>query len=226
MAIKQTRIFVPTALPFDDNDWCETLVGSVIIPLVSQTDWFWFSRYIAPRTDSGDCDINIIPEEYGINRNGQRLYRSLRFRYQIPDEKVNTFETDVKELIKQCSCVISDFRPYPMMDDLGGDRFIGGERSQQRRIERAELVVQYLCAISQIFIHSLEGPDDSGKFHLEVSDSRENPHGSIFESLHHILCNITNVPLRVLVSQHGIGTDWSPPLITEGATVKTFEITY
>jgi len=227
MVIRQTRIFVPPASPFDDTQWCETLVGSVIAPLVSQTEWFWFSRYIAPRTDSGDCDINKVPEEFGVGINDQRLYRSLRFRYQISDDQANSFEIDARGLIYQHGCIISDFRLFTMVEDLGGDRFVGGERSEQRRVERAELMIKYLCDVCQIFIHCLEGPDDIGKFRLEMNDNKQqNPHGSTFESIHHLFCNITSVPLRVLISQHGIGTDCYPPIISDGTPVTAFEIRY
>jgi hypothetical protein len=53
MSIRQTRIFVPPTPPYNDQNWVETLAGSVIKPLVTENhcimDWFWFSRY---------CDYN------------------------------------------------------------------------------------------------------------------------------------------------------------------------
>jgi len=230
MAIRQTRIFVPTTSPFDNLSWVETLVGSVIAPLVTQAEWFWFSRYIAPKTDGGDCDIEMIPDEFGIHQNpngdGARLFRSLRFRYQVNDEQLENFESLLREAIVSHNCVISDFRDYSHLDDLGGDRFIGGERTQQRRLERANLIVKYLCDVSQIFIHCLQGPNESGRFQLESSDSNQNPHGSIFESAHHLFCNMTNVPLRIIVSQNGIGTDWNPPMRTEGVNETAFPVRF
>ena len=228
MAIRQTRIFVPPTLTFDNLLWVETLVGSVIAPLVAQTEWFWFSRYIAPKTDSGDCNIESIPDEFGINQNviEARFFRSLRFRYQVNDEQLENFESLLREAIVSHNCAISDFRDYSHLDDLGGDRFIGGERTEQRRLERANLIVKYLCDTSQIFIHCLQGPDENGKFQLESSDSNQNPHGSIFESAHHLFCNMTNVPLRILISQNGVGTDWNPPVVTEGVNVTAISVKF
>ncbi len=230
MAIRQTRIFVPSLPPFDNFSWVETLIGSVIAPFVPQTEWFWFSRYIAPKTDGGDCNIELIPEEFGItqnpNENGTKLFKSLRFRYQVNDDQLENFESHLREAIVNHNCAISDFRDYSHLDDLGGDRFIGGERTEQRRLERANLMVKYLCDVSQIFIHCLQGPDESGRFQLESSNSDQNPHGSIFESVHHLFCNVTNVPLRILVSQNGFGTDWNPPIMAEGVRVTAFPVRF
>ena len=228
MAIRQTRIFVPPTTPFDNLLWVETLVGLVIAPLVTQTEWFWFSRYIAPKTDGGDCNIESIPDEFGVNQNGNgaSFFRSLRFRYQVNDQQRENFETLLRETILGHNCAISDFRDYSHVDDLGGDRFIGGERTHQQRLERANLIVKYLCDISQIFIHCLQGPDENGRFQLESSDSNQNPQGSIFESAHHLFCNMTNVPLRILISQNGVGTDWNPPAMTEGVNVTAFPVRF
>ena len=221
MAIRQTRIFVPPASPFNNPFWVETLVGSIVAPLTSQTEWFWFSRYVAPKTDSGDCNIDLIPDEFGIDQNGDSVgatgaFRSLRFRYQLSGEQIDAFETKLRELIVTHHCAISDFSAYSHLDDLAGDRFLGGEPTHQRRVERAELILKYLCDLGRIFIHCLHGPDDDGKFQLERSDSNQNPQGSIFEYVHHLFCNITNVPLRFLISKNGIGTDWSQPLTDDG----------
>jgi hypothetical protein len=224
--------FRSPSIPFENQFWAETLVGSIVAPLSNQTKWFWFSRYWAPKeVDTGDCDINLIPDEFGIDQNGTivgatGVFRSLRFRYEFSDEQINGFETTLRELIETHHCVISDFRAYMYLDDLGGDRFIGGERTQQRRLERAELMTKYLCDTCQLFIHCLQGPDQDGRFQLEMSDSNQNPHGSIFESVHHLLCNITNVPLRILISQNGIGTDWNRPVITDGANVTAVPIRF
>jgi len=231
MAVRQTRIFVPHVSPFNDIYWVETLVGSIVVPLAAQTEWFWFSRYVSIKTDSGDCNIDMIPDEFGIDQNDNsvdenRLFRSLRFRYHVSDEQVDAFEERLRESIIRQNCVISDFRDYSHLDDLGGDRFIGGEQTQQRRIERADLMVKFLCAICQIFIHCLEGPDNDGKFRIERSGCNQNPQGSIFESAHHLFCNITSVPLRVLISQNGVGTDWSPPVIKDGSDIIILPIRF
>lgn len=234
MSHRQTRIFVPADQPFNNGNWVETLVGSVIAPLVRNSDslmGFWFSRYVDRRSDSGDCDIDLIPQEFGINDTYQPIglqgfYRSLRFRYEVEDESLNQFEQLAGELIENNGCVISDFRDYPFIEDLGGDRFIGGERTDPRRQQRAQLIQDFFLSACMLFIHCLTGPDEHGQFQIEVSDNNQNRHGSIFESAHHLFCNITNVPLSILISEHGIGTDWYPPQMSEGSNPKVLRIKF
>jgi hypothetical protein len=222
MSIKQTRIFVPPPTPYNDQNWVETLVGSVIKPLVTENhcimDWFWFSRYCDynkdknKNTDTGDCKICKIPNNFGINEDFQSIgengwFRSLRFRYSVADQYCDDFETQARELINAQYCVISDFRPYNHINDLGGDRFVGEDRSDERCLERARLMEQYLCYVCKLFIHCLVGPDD-GRYRLERSDHELNPNHSVFESIHHLFCNITNVSLRVQLPPIRIPEDW------------------
>jgi len=207
MAIRQTRIFVPPVSPFDDFFWSETLVGSVLAPIAHQAEWFWFSRYVQYKTgDSGDCDINVIPDNFGIDPEGNivgsgGLFRSLRFRYQVSENQVEIFEAKLRNSINNYKCIISDFRSYPLVEDLGGDRFISGVLSQQRRIERADLMVKYLCDVCQLFLHALEGPDKYGKYRLEMSNHQDDPRYLIFGSAHHLFCNITRFPERNDISK-------------------------
>lgn len=139
------------------------------------------------------------------------MFRSLRFRYSVADQYCDDFETRARELISDQKCVISDFPPYNHIDDLGGDRFIGEERSDERRSERARLMEQYLFGVCKLFIHCLIGPDENRRYRLEECIHKENPNHSVFESIHHLFCSITDVPLRVLVSSDGIFTDWYKP---------------
>ena len=208
MAARQTRIFVPPSPLFNHNFWAETLIGSVLSPLVknfSSLKWFWFARYVSNHTDSGDCDIKAIPTVFSTDGNFNSIgpggrYRSLRFRYSVKEIEVEEFENQAKELIQKYQCAISDFRDYDYVKELGGERFLAGEPGAQRQIERAELVLQNFNALSKLYIHTLTGPDQAGIYRTELSDSDQNPRHSIFESVHHFFCNISEVPTRVLVS--------------------------
>lgn len=214
MSIRQTRIFVPNVLPYDTETWVETLLGRVIQPLLqshSTVDWFWFSRYIASSADSGDCDVSVVPKDFQLNG----LLRSLRFRFELSDTNVRAFEREGSLRITNEGCVISDWRDYDLVGDLGGDRFVGLVRDTIRRAERAKLVVSFLSIVSKLVLHSLIGPDVEGRFRVESNDDQQNPLKSSFESMHHLFCNITGVPLRVRVfsdgSQTFVGTDWYAP---------------
>ena len=208
---RQTRIFAPLAVPFDPPLWAESVIGHIIGPLVREElspNWFWFSRYdCTPEMDSGDCDISKIPADFMLPSN--RHFRSVRFRYSVPEEARQAFEDRCLSCIRNVGCAISHFLPYDFLGDLGGARHLGGERTEPRQQRRAQLVAEVYQAISRIVIDALVGPDPQGRYRVEQNDNPENPLGSSFESLHHLFCNITDVPLRVLISQMGVGTDWS-----------------
>ena len=232
MATRQTRIFVPPIPLFNHNFWVETLVGCIVAPLIKNfpaLEWFWFSRYVSNQTDSGDCDINAIPSYFGTDRNflstvPDGRFRSLRFRYSVNEKELGTFENQAGELIKKYGCAISDFRDYDYVKELGGERFLAGEPAAPRQKERADLIVLNFHALSKLYIHTLSGPDQDGRYRTELSDSDQNPRQSIFESVHHFFCNITDVPTRVLVSGPSIGTDWYPPDTVDGTIVTSFDV--
>lgn len=211
MSTRQTRIFIPNALPFDNGEfWVETLVGNIITPLVEPNpalQWFWFSRYAGTRIqDSGDCDMNAIPEVFAVGPS--RIYRSLRFRYSVADGERDAFESQCRGLIDSAECCISDFRDYDLIGDLACARFLGGTNTPLRREARAELLAQFLCATCRLFMHTLEGPDANKRYRTELNSERgNNPHGSTFESVHHLFCNIVEPPLHILVAESVIGTN-------------------
>lgn len=218
--IKQTRIFAPYGGLFDEATWAETLLGKVITPVVhdmaATLEWFFISRYIAtPEEDSDDCDITSIPLEF--RRPADDRFRSVRFRYSIGDAQVEQFERICQDLIDESGCRISDFREYRLVADLGSDRHVGGNRSPERRERRAEIVVGLYHLVSRLVLDALVGPDTQGKFRIEHNDSPEAPLNSSFAIPHHMFCNITEVPLRVLVSGDALGTDIYPPTNPVGA---------
>jgi hypothetical protein len=133
MPHQQTRIFLPFDPPYDNENWAETLVGRTIRPVVQEfpnLEWFWFSRYAENiQGSAGDCDIASIPEAFA--RNG--IYRSVRFRYSVPEDTGAVFQERCLELIEGATCRVSDFRAYNYLDDLASKRFLGGSYTPVRR---------------------------------------------------------------------------------------------
>lgn len=221
MAVRQTRIFVPATESTDD--WAETLAGRVLRRLAAEfdgrLDWFWFSRYGAANGDIADCDITRIPPHCIASGSAAVAHRSLRFRYAVGDEHVAAFEARTAELIAHYGYAISDFRPYDFVADTGSARFLGeGNASPQNALRRAELVTQFYMATSRLVLDALVGPDDRERYRIERNgDLVQNPRGSSFQSLHHVFCNITNVPTDVYVYRKagqnvvGFGTPVYPP---------------
>jgi hypothetical protein len=220
MIYRQVRIFVPPQAPFDTATWVETLVHLVIEPLINDflaLEWFWFSRYGSDRTESGDCDISKIPVSFAFNGG---LYKSLRFRFSVPEDNIAAFEAGLYSLVQQHGCLFSHVLDYDYRADLACPRFLGAVHAEPRITERAQLMARFLCSVCRLFIHTIVGPDAQGHFSLEAnSDMTQNPHGATFESVHHLFCNITDVPTRVLTFPSGIGTDWYRP--TEQPTAAT-----
>ena len=217
--VRQVRIFVPNAPPYDNELWAETIMGRVIQPTVSrhpELKWFWFSRYVQPPTDSGDTDVKMIPRNFQV----QGLLKSLRFRFEIPRDQAAAFEAEAAKTIQKEGCAISSFLDYDLVGDLGSDRHLGqGRDSKERRVQRAARVVAFYMETSRLALDCLTGPDAKGYFQFEKNDNNQNPLGSTFETAHHVFCNITEVPLSVLVftdaegKQISIGTYFQPPPI-------------
>ena len=211
MTTRQTRIFAPPSGRFDTAYWAETLVGTILVPVLKEYQGihcFWFSRYdCTAENDSGDCDINIIKQHVTPMTNGH--FRSVRFRYRVSKEAAESFEARLQEQISKLDCHVSDFRSYDWVGDLGGERHLAAPRSSERKQARADLVGECYCSISKLVIATLVGPDADGRYSPEVNDNNQNPQNSTFESIHHLFCNISAVPLRVYLTQE-IGTSWMP----------------
>lgn len=58
--------------------------------------------------------------------------------------------------------------------------------------------------------------DDQGQWQLETNTNAQNPHGSLFESIHHLFCNTTNVPTTIGIAVAGtsiqLSTPWMQPI--------------
>jgi len=227
MPIRQTRVFVRSDEPVDD--WAETLIGRVFRPLTSEfadaLNWFWFSRYLQEASDSGDCDISLVPDEYKrpLDTSGAPRHRSMRLRFNISNPQIcSAFEQRAREVINAGGYRISDFRDYDYVADTGSNRFLGIENRQPGRAEqRAILAASFYCSISKVVVDAIVGPDGNGRFRMETSDDLlQNPGRSTFQSFLHLFCNITNVPTDVYVyrklsaSLIGFGTCYSPPPVS------------
>jgi hypothetical protein len=227
MPIRQTRLFVRSDEPMDD--WAETLIGRVFRPLAMEfadaLNWFWFSRYVQEVSDSGDCDISLIPEEYKspLDHSGVAHHRSMRLRFDIHDPaQCSAFEQRANELIVAGGYRITDFREYDYVADTGSHRFLGVDNRQPgRSAQRAGLAVAFYCAISRLVVDAIVGPDDHGRFRMETNDDlMQNPRRSTFQSFLHLFCNITSVPTDVYVFHNvglsliGFGTFIYPPALS------------
>jgi len=78
----------------------------------------------------------------------------------------------------------------------------------QNKRERRGGVRPYLRSISELFLDNLV-PGNAGVWTVEVNEHKENPLGNNFESLGHLLSNITGLQCDVEVDQQAnVRTAW------------------
>jgi hypothetical protein len=201
----QTRIFLPRISPFNGPLEIETAVGLIIRPLVEryQIQYFWFSRYGEMAEGSaGDTDFSRVPTSFARGEH----WVSVRFRMWVTNESRQQLESDLFQLVSNAGCFISDVRDYPDLDDLASARFCGEALTPERRSARRDFMRDFLTASARLFIHMLQGPDELGQFRFETNTrDGNNPDGNTLQSVHHLFCNMTNVPLRVLIDEGVFG---------------------
>ncbi|OEU71079.1 MAG: hypothetical protein BA863_05830 [Desulfovibrio sp. S3730MH75] len=205
MMIHQTRIFAPQEGLFAHPLWAETVIGRIIAPVVTQfqdaLEWYWFTRYVQPADgDTGDCKFAQIPQAFLDPHSG--AHKSIRFRYAVEDDTCEAFEEECGRLIEDAGCAISDFRTYPILQDLGGDRHLEEPRTPERREKRAQLVVANYHSIAELILDALIGPDPEGHFSLPHKHDPDPQHETPFRVFHHIFCNASDVPLYVSAIHH------------------------
>jgi len=208
MAIRQTRIFVSAS---EDQFWAECLLGRVFRPIASEfadsLEWFWFSRYAfeidGADEEHCDCDFKEIPDSFKRTAPGLHghRHRSLRFRFEVQDRNQAACEGRLAALIAEHGYSISDIRDYKDVADTGSSRHLGVENRQPgRNIRRSRLISELYCSICRLALDALVESDlATHRFQFEHNDDKENFFGSTFETIHHMLCNITRVPVPVLL---------------------------
>jgi len=198
---RETRIFMPFGESFSGDAWAEQILGDVIAPFVSrygdQLEWFWFSRYFCPREmDSGSCDVSNLPAEC-LDKNN--WHRSLRFRFEIKsDANQAEIEGAFKETVQTARCVITDIRDYPAVGDLASTRFASDGFSDDRKMQRAKCITNLYNAISLVVLDCLVR-NEHGRYTIENCPHPFNYAGTIFESVHHLFCNMTGVKTVVSI---------------------------
>ena len=175
---KSLHLKIPHQPPFDKENWFESFVGNFVKPLLETgiIGQYWFSRY----GSSGDRDV--------------------KFRFSLDD--YSQLEPTVNELTARFGLTdLKDEEEHVWEDDLGGNRFFQTQNSESSKNVRSQLALNYLHSISQVFVDCLSQADDQLYFYQEKNTADNNPHGSIFESLHHLLCNMTDVVIEIVVAR-------------------------
>jgi len=205
---REANIFAPYTL---GEFWAETILGNVVSQVGRYCQLYWFLRYVldVDGHETAPCfggKVDIPPLYTGDvimqDTHYKKKIRCIKLRYTSSHmEMVNDI---IKKLSVQINCHVI-MRAYDPNKDLGSTRF----QNKQTR-EKTDAITMVLCNLSKLTVDSLEMGED-GSFYPGTSAHEQNPMGSVFESLHHLFCNTTDVPLRILINDSGIGTDWRGP---------------
>jgi hypothetical protein len=179
------------------NNWHKEIIGKVIKPIAENYSirWMWITRYLQPVVLTPHL---FVPNEY-------------QFFFQhapdIPHTAFTLFRLSVEdksaqrraiELVQSAGYYTQGWVDYDVVADLGKDRFIRSDANETERIERAHQIAVFMSATSTLIVHSLK--EENGEWYTEAnSDKANNPDGSFFQSVHHLFCNATEVPLFVEV---------------------------
>lgn len=187
--VQELRVYFPSDR-YPDINWVNEIVGKVVKPIVDTYEfrWIWVTRYI-------ELVSHAIPPAYEIRHNNlnevQNAY--IRFRLSVEDKSA---QHHARELAQAAGYHTSAWEHYAVVDDLGSNRFIYAEASDSERVERAHHIAMFMSSTTSLLVHSLR--EDRGKWMIESNSDRENnPDNSFFQSVHHLFCNTTEVPLFI-----------------------------
>ena len=174
----------PNAAPFDDAQYrWPSFVGEFVLPLVRERPHlqYWFSYY------------------------------GTKARFRVYTDKYDELRADLEALRGNLGLVeLGGEHHLTLVGDLGHARWLASNRTDKKPEERAIRILQYLHSVCRLYIDYLVKRPD-GYWELEATtDHVQNPEGVSFESLHHLFCNLTQVPTPVfeceMQGQHGIET--------------------
>lgn len=197
---RKLHIYAPWEEPFGDDNWAEQILGDIVLPLYREfeqkIDWLFVGRYIR--------ESELLGSRF---RNAQELGRFIALRVEATDVVQERLEKRCLELVGSletgCGCI-----GWEDMDLLGeyppqrycrsGIEGIDNEEYQRR----INLIFRFHDATTSLLLDALR-IDDQGRWRLETNgDIGNNPQGSFFQSVLHLFCNATDVPLRVILLQH------------------------
>jgi hypothetical protein len=177
---------IPHAHPFDNEHRWTTFLGEFVKPLVEGREFlFWFSYY-------GDfARFRIYTEDYNSTELDVLMSR-FGFTYRL-DEHGNRIEANAT-----------------LEGDLGGERFLGAERTDVSSTERGLMVLRLVHAGAQLFLSTLVREGDYWR--EEICDNANNTYRSSSRSYIHLLHNLTQSPVCVILHQDSHG---SPQVVSE-----------
>lgn len=198
---RELYVFAPPSYPLDR--WHTQVLGRVIKPAVAQhqaafamPNWYWIGRYRFPW--GAEAVRHGVPENQRWP--GDESHQCfVKVRYRI--DEATPFELTVQNLAVGAGCWFGA-EPYDLVADLGKPRFLATEQNNAKPpitpILRAERVVRMLHAASELTLDSLF-EDQPSHWRFEKSTDSENPSGSIFQSVAHLIGNMSDAAVSLQI---------------------------
>jgi hypothetical protein len=225
MRYRRVRIFVPAQEPYRVADWAETFLAHVGPTCSTATvAWWWFTRYAMPSTHadaSGDCVLGDVGPEYVWNDPDTPRHRSVRLTLGVDEQHREAVEAAITTCVAQHGGFVTSlgFIDYGLDADLGGTRFFPAAGAADARHRRAERVAALLHAASELLLDGLES-DGAGHFAAQRVPDVQNCNAHLFDSPHHLFCNISGVPLDTFVVKDARVLTYFMGLVLHGVDLR------
>lgn len=175
--------------------WATTVLGELAAAIRGASfDWCWATKYGHPWGQ--DAAHHNVPESFKVVENETELGVFVKLRYRSDDP--TAFESQVQQVAKQQGWHVA-LGNYDLVADLGTDRFLAQEQggSQARRLQRAERLAGFLHEALLLALDALVRDGNGWRF--ERSTHQQNPTGTTFQSIVHLVCNLTDARTQALV---------------------------
>lgn len=165
----------PNSPPFDRPEFrWASFVGEFVAPLMNGRTNLFWCTYYGDR-----AHFRILIDDY----------ESLQLQLEPLRDSLGLVDT-------------GEQKNQTLIDDLGHSRFLS-QNSKSDSPKRAALVLKYLNSIALLLIDNVQKRQD-GYWELETSTDNENPLGNNFESLAHLLANMTGFQFDVLLGHQTV----------------------
>jgi hypothetical protein len=182
---KSLFVRLPAGAPFDRENWYESFLGNVVLPVVAtgKLHRFWFSRYGNP-DGTHDAKFRFSTEHFDeVHPLVQGLIE--RFGLELQKEHGHEFPHD-----------------FDIVGDLSDSRFVGDNQRPIHRVSRGKLNYAFLHAGAVLVLDHLSGPDGGGYFRLEPETKSHYNVSTSVETIHHAFSNMSGIQLTFVQAEH------------------------
>ena len=121
-----------------------------------------------------------------------------QIRLRLTTDDFTTLQPIIRNQIEKYGFTdLNDEPNATVIGSFGDNRVISPDSPNASADDRGQLLLNIQHAIAALFVDTLIGPDADGYFRQEKNTDPNNPHGSVFETVHHLLCNTTDVVTEV-----------------------------